>query len=105
MNNQSYITRANRGKPRIWIQGKRLTAAGFIPGSHYIVNRWPDQIILTTIPAGQAGPEGAEVRKVTGRPNSTPIIDLSGKGCAPFITGDPVTITYLHHTITIEATS
>lgn len=106
MSIQNYITRANRGKPRIWIQGKRLAAAGFTPGRQYLVNRWPDNMVLTLIPADRdpCKSPNFEVRKVSGK-GSTPIIDLSGKGCAPFITGDPVKITYLHDTIKIEAAS
>jgi hypothetical protein len=47
-------------------------------------------------------PDG--VRKVSGAP-ARPIIDLCGKSCAPFVTGDDVEITYENGTIIIERVS
>ena len=95
---QGYIVRANRGRARIWIQGTRLTEAGFTPGRHYRVERDAD-LALHLISA--EADRGEEVRKVSGK-GDLAIIDISGKGAAPFNTGDLVTITYRPGLITIR---
>lgn len=55
----------NRGKPRLWIEGKFLLEAGFTPGLRY--NFSFDQFWLD--------PKGT--RKVSGK-GDRPIIDISG---------------------------
>tara|TARA_R110000824_G_scaffold84978_1_gene211501 strand:- start:739 stop:1056 length:318 start_codon:yes stop_codon:yes gene_type:complete len=62
----------NRGKRRIWIDGKRLAHARFIGGTHYDLEASEDIIVLTL-----NDQDGA--RKVTGRPDGKPIIDIIGK--------------------------
>ena len=101
---QSYIVRSNRGKSRIWIQGKRLIGAGFVPGRHYRVERGAGVLLyLIHADANLANiKEREETRKVSGK-GSTPIIDLSGAGCEPFATGDAVEITYSNGIITIRS--
>jgi len=95
MSQQQYIVRANKGKARIWLEGKRLTAAGFTQGTRYHVSHVSDGMVLGT------DPEGA--KKVSGKA-SGPIIDLSGKGCGILATGDNVTINYFNGTIIIKLT-
>jgi hypothetical protein len=62
----------NRGKRRIWLDGKRLAHARFIGGTHYDLEASEDIIVLTL-----NDQDGA--RKVTGRPDGKPIIDIIGK--------------------------
>jgi len=82
---QQYTVRANRGKPRIWLEGKRLTHAGMTAGDQLIRIEAFGTLILQKQANGS--------RKVSGKPER-PIIDLSGSSCEPFETGDPVTIEY-----------
>lgn len=79
----SYKIGRNKGRPRIWLDGKRLVEAEFTGGVQYtcIVRRGSlrcyrmgvsvvdfDDTVLST-----------QSRKVTGRPNGKPIIDLLGE--------------------------
>lgn len=82
---QQYTVRANRGKPRIWIEGKRLTDAGLSVGDRFDMIRALGQLMI------QKRANGA--RKVSGK-GERPIIDLSGASCDPFTTGDAVAIEY-----------
>lgn len=84
---QRYTVRANRGRPRIWLEGRRLTAAGFTPGRRY-AQVYNTNTMTLTLAAGTAGD-----RKVSGK-GDKPIIDLSGTGCGLFETGDAVLVTY-----------
>lgn len=61
----------NKGKRRIWLEGKRLLNAGFTGGTTYKCVVTPGAIRLS-IPG--------EDRRVTGRPeNGKPIIDIIGR--------------------------
>jgi hypothetical protein len=82
---QDYTVRANKGKARIWIEGKRLVAAGFTRGQLYNITRhhWGLELVLAD--------DGS--RKVCGK-GERPLIDLSGSGCDPCRTGDQVDIHY-----------
>ena len=65
----------NRGKPRIWIEGRALLAAGFAPGMAFHARFSPARITLT---AG-AG-EGMKSRTVSGKIRASgphPIIDIN----------------------------
>ena len=65
----------NRGKPRIWIEGKGLLAAGFAPGMAFHATFEPARI---TLKAGTV--EGTKSRTVSGkvRPSGPhPIIDIN----------------------------
>ena len=90
---QAYTVRANRQKPRIWIEGARLNGAGFTHGARYNVMATGNILALVLSDDGS--------RKVAGAANR-PIIDMSGRSCQPFTTGDDVTITYQQGIITIE---
>ena len=96
MTNQQYTVRANKGRARIWIEGARLSAAGFTHHAAYNVTSANSATILSLASDGK--------RKVSGAP-ARPIIDLCGKSCAPFETGDDVSITYQQGTIVIERVS
>ena len=86
---QEYTVRANRGKPRIWLEGKRLEFAGFECGSQFGLGiefvAGKEALVLIADPFGN--------RKVSGK-NHRPIIDLSGGSCKPFKTGDKVKVLY-----------
>ena len=63
----------NKGRPRIWIDGARLAAAGFTPGTHYKCDAQPGAIVLTL----DLDCDG-RTRKVSGRPDGKPIVDMLG---------------------------
>lgn len=60
----------NKGKRRIWLEGKRLLYAGFIGGTTYKCEVSEGLIELSL---------NGDDRKVTGRPNGNPIIDIIGR--------------------------
>jgi hypothetical protein len=96
---QNYIVRANRGKPRIWLEGKRLTFAGFECGGRFGLGieilAGKEALVLVADPFGS--------RKVSGK-NHRAIIDICGDSCKPFKTGDVVKIDYTNDgLITIKA--
>lgn len=82
----SYKIGNNKGRPRIWLDGKRLTEAGFVGGTTYYCYVSAEEKTDTTYSAGnivcrlKAAPEmeGAEMRKVTARADGKPIIDMLG---------------------------
>jgi len=84
---QHYTVRANRGKPRIWLEGKRLAAAGFNAGDRFeiITTRTVGALLILRKVDGERRISGTESR---------PIIDLSGSSCYPFATGDAVSVEY-----------
>lgn len=96
MTTQLYTVRANRGRARIWIEGARLAGAGFTHGARYNVMATANIIGLVLAEDGARKVAGAAAR---------PIIDMSGRSCAPFVTGDDVEITYQNGTIIIERVS
>ncbi len=91
---QHYTVRANRGKARIWLEGKRLESAAFTVGARFDIDVVDGDLILVLDPHGS--------RKVSGK-GQRPIIDLSGRSCAPFNTGDAVEVEYYpYHAIVIR---
>ena len=93
MTTQSYTVRANKGRARIWLEGKRLTAAGFAAGARFSPEVIEGALVLRLNPNGS--------RKVSGK-GERPIIDMSGGSCDPFITGDAVQVDYIaDHSIVI----
>jgi len=97
MTTQSYIVRANKGRARIWLEGKRLTAAGFAVGSRFNIEVIEGALVLRLDASGS--------RRVSGK-GERPIIDLSGRSCEPFTTGDPVQVDYIaEHSIVITGAS
>jgi hypothetical protein len=98
---QQYTVRSNRQRPRIWIEGARLLSAGFTNETHYTFEIVKDSLYL--IRCAKGAPKGARTgaRKVSGAP-ARPIIDITGKSCAPFETGDAVEILYVDGLIVIS---
>jgi len=59
----------NRGRPRLWIEGKHLTEAGFKPGDFWTLTHHPGGFTIAFDTEGK--------RKVSGK-GSKPIIDIAG---------------------------
>ncbi len=73
---------SNRGRPRIWLDGKRLVAAHFTGGSIYTCFVKPGRIVCLVgdlLNYRKQQGETNRLRKVTGRPDGKPIIDLVGR--------------------------
>ena len=89
---QEYTIRANRGRPRIWLEGKRLAAAGFERGVRF------DLTLGTKRYGGlllELNEDGSGKRKVSGK-GDRPIVDIVGaeiQRCG-LQSGDDVVITY-----------
>jgi DNA (cytosine-5)-methyltransferase 1 len=80
----------NRGRKRIWLDGKKLAHAGFTGGTRYSFAELPEDyqgLILIKMDGGD--------RKVTGRPDGKPIIDIVGKVVAEqFGDATHISVTY-----------
>lgn len=105
-----YKIGVNKGRRRIWLDGQKLADAGFTGGTIYdcIVTHGEITCVipepgdrLPTIPP----PEGTVVRqrKVTGRPDGKPIIDLLGRDVdLAFPEGDHIKVKFEPGRITIR---
>jgi hypothetical protein len=71
---RTYKIGLSKGKRRIWIDGAPLAGAGFIGGASYHCVAAAGVITLSLAPI-----DGAAVRKVTGRPDGKPIVDIVGR--------------------------
>jgi DNA (cytosine-5)-methyltransferase 1 len=84
----------NKGKRRLWLEGKELLAAGFTKGATFTVGFAPGYVVLELDPNGK--------RRVSGKIKPSgefhPIIDLTGDKLAEALpgTGDfvPVQVTF-----------
>ena len=94
MDFQTYTVRANKGKPRVWLEGKRLEASQFTQGTRYTVEHGDGYVHLRVAADGK--------RKVSGKPDR-PIVDLLGKACGDLDTGTEVRIFYMTNRIGIVA--
>lgn len=77
----------NRGKPRLWIEGKALVEAGLDHGTRW--NLTPTNIGLLI----ERSAEGT--RKIAGKPGR-PIIDIIGASLGPLAEAENVLITYAY---------
>lgn len=91
----------NRGKLRLWLDGKRLANAGFTGGTLYLCRATPGRIEMTTEAHGTLAltdsdkARGWHVRKITGRPDGKPIADINGKTVEEaFASGGRVLVTF-----------
>ena len=89
---QEYTIRANRGRPRIWLEGKRLASAGFERGVRFDLIQLPlrDGGLLLAL-----NEDGGGKRKVSGK-GDRPIVDIVGaeiQRCG-LQSGDDVVVTY-----------
>jgi DNA (cytosine-5)-methyltransferase 1 len=106
-----YKIGVNKGRRRIWIDGAKLANAGFTGGVVYdcIVRRGEIACVIPE-PGDRAPtaplPEGTTIRqrKVTGRPDGKPIIDLLGRDVDhAFPDGDHIKVKFEQGRITIRA--
>lgn len=89
---------SNRGKPRLWIEGKALVDAGLPHGSQWVlVPHLTGFDIAKVDQTGESKIDGRRVRKIAGTPQR-PIIDIAGNTLAPLdsIWGMPETVA-LHY--------
>jgi hypothetical protein len=102
METATYKIGTNKGKRRIWIDGKRLANAGFIGGTSYYAYVAPGVIVLSLSAIKSRDDTLARMRKVTGRPDGKPIIDMLGGDVAlAFPEGDSVYVEFKHGRIEI----
>lgn len=96
----------NKGKPRIWLDGPRLAAAGFTGGTAYSFaavvpcQNHEGGMVLSVKPLSA---NYAKPRKVTGRPDGKPVIDITGAAVAATFPGcDRVLVRFAPGLITIH---
>jgi DNA (cytosine-5)-methyltransferase 1 len=93
MKKYNYKLGHHRGGRRVWIEGKRLTAAGFDRGVRYEKLVQTNKITLTASDVGRFGVAGTDSR---------PIIDISGQAVAAIFAGhDRVNVIFQAGRITI----
>ena len=63
----------NRGRSRLWIEGKALTAAGFKHGDPWQIIKTEDGFYIQQADAFEV--EGIRIRKISGKPDR-PVIDI-----------------------------
>ena len=92
---QEYKIGSNRGRPRIWLEGKRLTASGIGRGDRFITHNVDEGVTIQITPDGR--------RKVSGK-GDRPIIDIVGSDVKHwgFDIGDDVEVTYNYRWIFIR---
>ncbi|SEU40294.1 DNA (cytosine-5)-methyltransferase 1 [Burkholderia cepacia] len=73
---------ANRGKPRIWLQGLELEKAGFQPGASYEIDVKGNSVVLTVKADGTRIVSPKKVRERT-----LPVIDLNSKALLAIFDG------------------
>lgn len=79
----------NRGRPRLWLEGKVLIEAGFQPGDHYTVdNDLNCDMMLLKKSDGE--------RKVSGK-GEKPIMDILGRTLEQFFGADNIPTTVSIH--------
>lgn len=88
MNNYTKTTRKigrNRGKPRLWIEGRALVEAGLPHGSAWIL---VNHIMGVDIVKVEAEPgsvfDGYRVRKIAGT-TDRPVVDIAGSSLDPLV--------------------
>ena len=93
MKKYNYKLGHHRGGRRVWIEGKRLPAAGFVRGVRYEKLVQTNKITLTAGEVGRFGVAGTDTR---------PIIDISGQAVAAIFAGhDRVNVIFQAGRITI----
>ena len=80
------LCKKSNGEARVWLQGKRLKDHGFVKDAPITVRVSEEgsepHIVIARITALQG-----KLRKVSGRDDGTPIIDMSGKWVTEFFKG------------------
>lgn len=94
-------TRAGE-RSRIWLEGARLTAAGFKPGMQFLKAWGAGSLVLATCTSKQFEAAGRDERGTVSGKDAKPIIDITGAHVRDtFGAGSHVSVTYAHRTITI----
>lgn len=101
---QQYTIRSNRGRPRVWIEGKRLTTAGFHRGQFFTTEVKPSNRVMLRLRLAFAQEQAAGMRKVSGK-GDRPIIDIVGSLLeqSGLKAGDDVSIIYSTNIIEVAA--
>lgn len=93
---------------RIWVDGARLTRAGFTGGTEYRYTIEPGRIVCTPLSPEEAAERvaskrsGPGFRKIVGRPGGKPIMEMLGRDVvAAFPTGDLLHVVFEPGRITI----
>ncbi len=92
-------------RTRIWLEGKRLIAAGFTPGKVYTAAWGKNDLVLSLDRDAKPLPytEHTDERLVSGRETGKPIIDIAGaRVFATFGDRESVTVTYSDGVIHIQ---
>lgn len=91
-------------RTRIWIEGKRLVAAGFTPGALYR-RKWFDNdrvLTLTVVDQSRFDELARDAKGTVSGKGEKPIIDIVGaRVFNVFGHGETVTVTYTKNTIII----
>jgi len=85
----------NKQRPRLWLEGKILLAAGYAPGDHYDLEYNSNGFSLI--------PDRQGARKVSGK-GEKPIVDILGGAIekADFQHGDVVTVEVVRDLIVVS---
>lgn len=81
---------ANRGAPRLWLEGGRLERCGFHAGAKFLVelDLVQRQVRLKLDPAGDRAVSGRKRTLASGDVRSTPIVDIAGASLAAALGGE-----------------
>jgi hypothetical protein len=95
-------TRAGE-RTRVWIEGDRLLAHGFKPGSKFL-RKWTDdnKLVLTACTVAQFNDAQHGARGTVASKGKHPIIDIIGQAVAEHFKGTHVSVTYATGKITIS---
>jgi hypothetical protein len=86
-------TRAGE-RSRIWLEGKRLAAAGFVPGLHFAKHWRAGRLSLALISEADFAALPRDMRgKVSGK-GDKPIIDITGRLVSETFAGTHVAVSY-----------
>ena len=89
---RTYKVGLSKGKRRVWIDGAPLSAHGFVGGASYHCTAAAGVITLSLAPM-----DGATVRKVTGRPDGKPIVDIVGRTVDTALASDVTRVRVAFH--------
>ncbi|MCU9840523.1 hypothetical protein OEZ49_22500 [Ruegeria sp. WL0004] len=77
---------SNRGKPRLWIEGAHLTAAGLLHGTRWTLTKTDSGLTIAADPEGK--------RRIAGKPGR-PIIDINSAAMlGPLADAETVVVAY-----------
>ncbi len=76
----------NRGRARLWLEGKHLDAAGLPHGTHWRLDQTDTGLVLSKDPDGR--------RRIAGRPDR-PVIDIVGTSLGVLAEAETVSVRYV----------